>query len=177
MNAMTVCLRVYTSYRRTYMYLMSYASGNSERFVFYKVGTRLRVRVNGRNARSKTARINDKKCHHLCFTWQSAGGKWSFYKEGKVLNSGAGVSAGKAIAGGGVLSLAQKVPRPRRAARFFGRINDLNIWNRVLTAKEIQALSKCGGSTAGNVKSWSDFRVKYSKYAMYLWKNVCPANC
>ena len=122
--------------------------------------------------------INDKKCHHLCFTWESAGGKWSFYKDGKFLNSGKSLSAGKAIPGGGVLSLAQKVPRPSLRLRYVGRINDLNIWNKVLSAKEIEAMSKCGGSLAGNVKSWSDFRVeKFSEFAKYLRKNVCPANC
>ena len=127
--------------------------------------------------RSVKAIINDKKCHHVCFAWQSDGGKWSFYKDGKVLNSGAGLSTDKAIAGGGVLSLAQKTPRPTLAVRFVGRINDLNIWNKVLSAEEMGAMLKCGESAAGNVKSWSDFRVTYSIYAKYLRKNVCPGNC
>ena len=50
METMTVCLRVYTMGRRKNMYLMSYASGDSERFVFFKNGDRLGVRVNGGNA-------------------------------------------------------------------------------------------------------------------------------
>ena len=87
------------------------------------------------------------------------------------------MSTGKAIAGGGVLSLAQKVPKPTLAVRFVGKINDLNMWNKVLTADEIEAISKCGGSTAGNIKSWSDFKVTSSQYAMYVRKNVCPGNC
>ena len=130
------------------------------------------------NCRSKTAVINDKKCHHICFTWKSAGGKYAFYKDGKSVRSGSGLSSGQTIPGGGVLSLAQRTPNTRLDIRYVGRMTDVNIWSKVLTPNEIQAMSKCGESVDGDVKSWSDFRLeKYSKFAKYV-KNVCPiANC
>jgi hypothetical protein len=99
------------------------------------------------------------------------------------LKSDKGLSAGKVIQGGGVLSLAQKIPKPSLRVRYIGRINDLNIWDKVLTSNEIEAMLKCGGSTAGNVKSWSDFRLKnglkYTVFAKYFRKDafICPANC
>ena len=48
MNAMSVCLRVYTMGKRRTMYLMSYATSNNkaEKFVFFKSASRLGVRVN-----------------------------------------------------------------------------------------------------------------------------------
>ena len=128
--------------------------------------------------RIKNAIINDGKCHHLCFTWLAADGKWSLYKEGKYLKGGKGLSAGKAIQTGGYLSLAQKIPNPTLETRYVGKINDLNIWNKILNSKEIEAMSKCGGSTQGNVKSWSDFKLnEQTKYAKYRRKNICPGNC
>ncbi len=52
MNAMSVCLRVYTAGKRHRMYLMSYATANNkaEKFVFFKSGSSLGVRVNGGKA-------------------------------------------------------------------------------------------------------------------------------
>lgn len=132
-----------------------------------------RCRVSGR------AVINDRKCHHICFTWKSAGGQYAFYKDGKPVGSGGGLSTGQRIPGGGVLSLAQRSVRPLLGIRYVGRITDVNIWNKVLARQNIEKMSKCGGSTVGNVKSWADFKLQgSSKFAKYV-KNVCPlgANC
>ena len=128
---------------------------------------------------SGRAVINDRKCHHVCFTWKSAGGQYAFYKDGKLVGSGGGLSTGQRIPGGGVLSLAQRSVRPSLAIRYVGRITGVNIWNKVLTRQDIEKMSKCGGSTVGNVKSWADFKLQgSSKFAKYV-KNVCPlgANC
>ena len=74
--------------------------------------------------------------------------------------------------------MAQRTPNAGLGVRYVGRITGLNIWSKVLTSNEIQAMSKCGVSAVGDVKSWSDFRLeKSSKFAKYV-KNVCPlAKC
>ena len=41
---------------------------------------------------------------------------------------------------------------------FKGMLANVNVWSRVLTANEINALSKsCKGVKAGNVYKWEDF--------------------
>lgn len=144
--------------------------------------------LTNRVRRVQKAVINDRRCHHVCFTWQSSDGNYAFYLDGKSIVNKKGLSKGKPLPGGGVLSLAQRRPRLKllRFAllklRFVGKINDLNIWNRVLSAKEVKRIEKCGSTAVGNVKSWSDFKIKKQKrsqrkYAKYVFNGVCPKNC
>ena len=42
---------------------------------------------------------------------------------------------------------------------YVGELTDLNIWNRVLDAREVSSLSKSCHGGRGNVKKWSDFKV------------------
>ena len=45
LDAMTVCLRVYSFGQRSQMYFMSYATKSGEKFAFYKYASTLRARV------------------------------------------------------------------------------------------------------------------------------------
>ena len=54
-------------------------------------------------------------------------------------------------------------------------MNDFNVWNKVLTPNEILGMAKCNGSAAGNVKSWSDFKLKSRRFKVTT--NVCPEKC
>ena len=100
------------------------------------------------------------------------------YKDGKSIKSGQNLATGSTLRGNGVLSLGQRTPRlpfGNWRTRFSGRMNDFNVWNEVLTPNEILGMAKCNGSAAGNVKSWSDFKLKSRRFKVTT--NVCPEKC
>ena len=55
-------------------------------------------------------------------------------------------------------------------------MNDVNIWDKVLSPQEILKMSQGSESEGGNVKSWSDFKMKGNKFAR-KFKRTCPENC
>ena len=128
--------------------------------------------------RTGALKIYDGKCHHICFTWKSTSGEYKFYVDGKNVTSGVGLAKGLAITGNGTLVLGQNRPKTRNNAKlsYYGKMDDVNIWNKALPESEILKISKCGGSKAGNVKSWSDFKIKDNSYLKVI-QNVCPENC
>lgn len=123
-------------------------------------------------------KINDGKCHHVCVTWESVDGKYAFYKDGKRVMNGNGLAVGFSISKGGALSLGHRTPKQFNnwRAKYTGKMDDLNVWNKVSTPKQILKISKCNGSEAGNVKSWAHFKIKGNRYVRFT-KNVCPENC
>ena len=43
--------------------------------------------------------VNDGKWHHIAVTWQSVGGSWKIYKDGKLHDEGTGLAEGSIIEG------------------------------------------------------------------------------
>ena len=83
------------------------------------------------------------------------------------------------ITGGGTLVLGHRSPKVRRQNfkyKYIGRMNDVNIWDKVLSPQEILKMSQGSESEGGNVKSWSDFKMKGNKFAR-KFKRTCPENC
>ena len=64
--------------------------------------------INGEIARTELV-LNDGRWHHLCVTWQSAGGEWSLYINGTKVIEGAGLGIGTYIEGGGYLVIGRYV--------------------------------------------------------------------
>ena len=58
--------------------------------------------INGETARTDLV-LNDGRWHHLCVTWQSAGGEWSLYINGTKIIEGARLAVDTFIEGGGYL--------------------------------------------------------------------------
>lgn len=83
------------------------------------------------------------------------------------------------ITGGGTLVLGQYAPRFRRQNSkymYAGKMNDVNIWDKVLPSEEILKMSRKSVSVDGNVKSWSDFKIKGNRFIKKL-NRTCPENC
>ena len=115
-------------------------------------------------SRQHKIKINDGRWHHICITWQSENGRYSFFKDGRNVGSGkirASVKHG--ISGRGTWVLRQD--QDKRGGGFdakqsaTGEFTGVNIWNRVLSQFEIVEMSRScnAGKRTGNVKSWSDF--------------------
>ena len=68
--------------------------------------------------------LNDGRWHHLCVTWQGAGGEWSLYINGSKVKEGAGLGNDTIFEGGGYLVIGEYMSSStvshQRVALFFG---------------------------------------------------------
>ena len=122
--------------------------------------------------------INDGKWHPICFTWSSQYGQYKFFKDGKIVDYGDGFKSGKTILGGGTWVLGQDQDAQRGGfdvnQMVQGEMTDVNIWNKVLTEREILEISaNCLFERKGSVKSWNDFIVGVRGDVKKLQKPTC----
>lgn len=121
-----------------------------------------RLYVNDRQvSRQLSTSANDGKWHHICVTWESTAGSWKLFKDGRVANSGTGLSKGHTILGGGYLTLGQEQDSVgggfSASQSFIGKLAGVNIWDHVLSNQEITRMSQSCQAGVGDVFRWSDF--------------------
>jgi len=109
--------------------------------------------------RTTSVSANDGKWHHICASWENNAGSWKFYKDGRVKKQGESLKVGHVIRSGGslVVGIEQDPPgefQPNQS--FKGMTTNLNVWDHVLLAEEIESLSKSCLSGEGNVVKWTD---------------------
>ena len=104
---------------------------------------------------------NDGRWHPICVTWRNSDGAWKFYKDGHLHNHSINFMRGHTIRTGGSLVLGQEQDRVGTgfdsSQSFVGLLTNVNVWNKELPPKEIQAFSKSCRYGVGNVYKWSDF--------------------
>jgi len=85
---------------------------------------------------------NDGMWHHIVVTWRASDGEVRIYKDGS-LAVGPGTISDIPITTGGVLVFGQEQELPGDAfdilQSFLGEIDDMKVWNQVLTATEVSA--------------------------------------
>jgi hypothetical protein len=85
--------------------------------------------------------VNDNKWHHVAVTWKSSGGELKVYKDGDLKYSGT-LAPGTSISRGGTLMLGQEQDSMGGELdikeAFGGLLDEVAIYNRVLTATEIK---------------------------------------
>ncbi|MBZ3871168.1 Sushi, von Willebrand factor type A, EGF and pentraxin domain-containing protein 1 [Sciurus carolinensis] len=119
--------------------------------------------VNDKEKITNCPSVNDGSWHHIAITWTSAGGAWKVYIDGKLSDSGTGLSVGTAIPGGGALVLGQEQDIKGEgfspAESFVGSISQLNLWDYVLSPQQVKSLANsCPEELSrGNVLAWPDF--------------------
>ena len=105
--------------------------------------------------------INDDQWHHFCATWENAAGSWNMYIDGALLSNGDNFKTGHVIDNNGIVILGQDQDKYgdgfERSQSFSGQMFGVNMWNTVLTAKEILHMSKNCSYGVGNYLRWSDF--------------------
>ncbi|XP_078366330.1 neuronal pentraxin-2-like [Oculina patagonica] len=103
----------------------------------------------------------DGKWHHICASWENTAGSWKFYKDGDVRAQGSDLKTGHVIKSGGSFLLGIEQDSPGGGFEvyesFRGMMTNVNLWDHVLSAEEIESLSKSCLSGKGNVLKWSHF--------------------
>ncbi|NWJ09227.1 AGRD2 protein, partial [Crypturellus undulatus] len=102
--------------------------------------------------------------HHFCVTWQQENGTWAIYADGKRRASASGLcavglSAPQAIYGHGTFIIGQDQDSLggtfKEKESFSGNITDLHIWQRVLSAEQIEKVRSCHVVEQELVFGWS----------------------
>ncbi|XP_032905253.1 adhesion G-protein coupled receptor D2 isoform X1 [Amblyraja radiata] len=103
--------------------------------------------VHGHHTAYRTALRSDGQWHHICVTWRTEKGAWSFYADGQEVSSGEGCHSSKLLAGNGTFIIGQEQDALGGAFKqneaFSGNITDLNIWSQALDGSQIAAVSGC----------------------------------
>ncbi|XP_066836676.1 adhesion G-protein coupled receptor D2 isoform X2 [Anser cygnoides] len=106
----------------------------------------------------------DGQWHHFCVTWQQENGTWAIYADGKRRASAsglcaAGLAAPQAIYGQGTFIIGQDQDSLggtfRAKESFSGNITDLHIWQKVLSAEQIEKVRSCWMVEQELVFGWS----------------------
>uniref|UniRef100_A0A8B9UXM7 Pentraxin family member n=1 Tax=Anas zonorhyncha TaxID=75864 RepID=A0A8B9UXM7_9AVES len=111
----------------------------------------------------------DGQWHHFCVTWQQENGTWAIYADGKRRASAsglcaAGLAAPQAIYGQGTFIIGQDQDSLggtfRAKESFSGNITDLHIWQKVLSAEQIEKVRSCW-MLMSRQRSWLYTGLKY----------------
>ncbi|NXN33868.1 AGRD2 protein, partial [Nycticryphes semicollaris] len=106
----------------------------------------------------------DGQWHHFCVTWQQENGTWAIYADGKRRASASGLcaagpSAPQAIYGQGTFIIGQDQDSLggtfKEKESFSGNITDLHIWQKVLSAEQIEKVRSCWVVEQELVFGWS----------------------
>ncbi|KFO99110.1 putative G-protein coupled receptor 144, partial [Calypte anna] len=106
----------------------------------------------------------DGQWHHFCVTWQQENGTWAIYTDGKRRASASGLcaagpSAPQAIYGQGTFIIGQDQDSLggtfKAKESFSGNITDLHIWQKVLSAEQIENVRSCWVVEQDLVFAWS----------------------
>ncbi|NXN19913.1 PTX3 protein, partial [Indicator maculatus] len=112
---------------------------------------------------------------HLCGSWSSENGSAALWVKGELLATALDLAAGHTVPEGGILQLGQEKNGCcvgggfDEVLAFSGKLTAFNLWDRVLSAKEIAAQSRedtC--STRGNVVGWGVTEVLLHGGAQYI---------
>ena len=107
--------------------------------------------------------MSDGNWHHACFTWNGSNGIAKAYKDGVFQNEISGILAGQLISPSGIWIVGQDQDSFgggfERGNAFQGSLTDIDVWDRVLDAREISTLAneRCGLGKQGNYRAYKDF--------------------
>ncbi|XP_072908686.1 adhesion G protein-coupled receptor D2 [Hemitrygon akajei] len=115
--------------------------------------------VHGHHTPYQTVLKNDGQWHHICVTWRSEEGAWSFYADGCIVSSGQRYYSSQVLAGNGVFIIGQDQDSLggtfKQSEAFSGNITGLNIWSGVLDRSQIAAASGCSLPHQRLIYQWS----------------------
>ncbi|KAI4879122.1 hypothetical protein NFI96_014829 [Prochilodus magdalenae] len=101
---------------------------------------------------------------HVCVSWNRRAGVWHAYLGGKLKGEGKDLAIRHSIRPGGTLVLGQEQSsmgglRFVASRALIGDISQFNMWDRVLTHAELNALAHCSTGMMGNVIPWNSREV------------------
>ncbi|XP_048379948.1 mucosal pentraxin-like isoform X3 [Stegostoma tigrinum] len=157
LSAFTLCLRAASEAKRGYS-LLSYAtaSTDNELLLWHNENTKLSLYF-GSDIFHFALPETDALLRHICVSWDSPTGIITFWFNGvrslrKVGNKGGIVRSG------GTFILGQEQDQVGgkfdSKQSFVGELTDVHLWDHVLSANSIKALSQGCHSAGGNIISW-----------------------
>ncbi|XP_028396396.1 C-reactive protein 1.1-like [Dendronephthya gigantea] len=172
MNKFTMCLWVKTKQDPTNAHYISYALEDADNQILLYVSPESKLALCiEHDSKKRTCSsgdkiaINDGNWNHICVTWQSSDGGYSFHKNGAIVARGTLSKWAEmpAIPGDGTWVFRQD--QDKVGGKFdadqsaTGEFTEVNIWNETLRQPKIMDMSKSFKplKTDGNVKSWADF--------------------
>ncbi|XP_048414323.1 C-reactive protein-like [Stegostoma tigrinum] len=161
--AFTLCLRAASEDSHSYG-LFSYAtSQNANELLLWKWSdTRLDLYLRDTVIPFSLPAMNA-LMRHICVSWESEHGEVTFWVNGQRSARKVG-RRGKMVRGGGTFILGQEQDSVGGGfdikQSFAGEITDVNLWDHVLTATEIKAVSESCNSLGGSIIDWST--ISYS---------------
>ncbi|XP_054690974.1 pentraxin-related protein PTX3 [Grus americana] len=112
---------------------------------------------------------------HLCGTWSSENGSASLWVKGELAATASDIADAHTVPDGGILQIGQEKNGCcvgggfDEALAFSGKLTGFNMWDRVLSAKEIAAQSgEDACSTRGNIIGWGVTEVLPYGGAQYV---------
>ncbi|XP_070531941.1 serum amyloid P-component-like [Ptychodera flava] len=136
---------------------ISYAVAGQSNEIFVTHRDVLQFSIKG-GRRQTGVVLNDGLWHHLCLSWESDGGEWKVYKDGKLEDDDTSTSSGDTLAGGGTLVLGQDQDQMgggyQDAQAFIGSLTGFNMWPRALTDAEVEDVyESCAND--GDLFAWN----------------------
>ncbi|XP_078582500.1 neuronal pentraxin-2-like [Branchiostoma floridae x Branchiostoma japonicum] len=166
LSSYTLCLRVRTdmSYGSG-MALVSYAveEQNNELMVTGDGDGGFLLFADNQKATTAYLTVRDDLWHSLCVTWRGNNGSWQLYADGELRDSGSGLAVGGRINSGGTWILGQDQDTVgggfETSQAFSGELSHVNLWDRVLSPSEIEAVWRTFCEHHGNVIDWTGTTV------------------
>uniref|UniRef100_A0A672GDT5 Pentraxin family member n=1 Tax=Salarias fasciatus TaxID=181472 RepID=A0A672GDT5_SALFA len=145
--------------------LLSYATDNNDnQLVLYGLYRRLPV-----------ASLLDAHWHHLCVVWSSIQGRFWHYTDRYLISSGSNFRKAWEIPGGGSVVLGQEQDSVGGgfdpAEGFAGQIAGFRMWNRVLSASEVEGVASGRGVPRGVVLGMEDIKEVHGDVDLFCENN------
>ncbi|XP_074641309.1 sushi, von Willebrand factor type A, EGF and pentraxin domain-containing protein 1-like [Tubulanus polymorphus] len=173
--AFTVSFWMRTSDTSHYGTLFSYAVPGNDNALTIMDYNGFVLYVNGERVITDVV-ANDGVWHHLAITW-TLNGQWHFYFDGILEEYGEHLAAGIPIKGGGKVVLGQEQDIVgggfSKSESYLGQITSLNVWNGVLSERDIYNFYNTCYTYKGNVLAWSDFLTGRSRHLIKSQSNFC----
>lgn len=138
--------------------LFSYAASTDNDFLIYN-SQNLAIYRGAAVGGSTGMSVNDGRWHHIAATWQGSSGVTRLYKDGLLAWEGM-LAPGTSLTGGGSLVIGQEQDSVGggfdATQAFMGEVDEVRIYNAVLTASQIQARYIQGSSNPNLITQASD---------------------
>ncbi|EDO29388.1 predicted protein, partial [Nematostella vectensis] len=108
----------------------------------------------------QTLDLSDGRWHHVCITWGSHEGRWSFHVDGARRGQGSKLMPGYTFPSTGKLVLGQEGRVLSGSAdpsvAFVGALSQFTMWNESLTDETVKKIASRCAENLGSLVDWKE---------------------